>query len=143
MKYIFNLTLTKNWSGTVEKITGSVDAIPYPPMPKPFTFKITKEIENMLYAVIGLPGGSASDVVNQELTIQVGDATPDTRVYSVDASQSEEFPCGVAGTVVQASLVDVDASGNRSEARAETFTVTDTIAPPQPGEFTMNVTRQD
>jgi hypothetical protein len=143
MRYRVNLRITKNWSGTVTDVSGTVDAVPYPPMPGIFCLKPTREFKGMLYAVIGLPGPSASDVVTQELTIQVGDATPVTTAYAAADTVSAEFEAGAAGTVVKATLVDVDGSDNRSEPREEVFTVTDTIAPPTPGEFTLTVTRQD
>lgn len=142
MRYYSHLTITKNWSGTIVNVTGYVDAVPYPPMPGIFTFTLTKEIDKMFFATIGLPGPSASDVVAQELSIQVGDATPVVKSYPADALLSDEFECGEVGTVVTASLVDVDGAGQRSPNRDERFTVKDTIAPPQPGEFTMTITRQ-
>lgn len=95
------------------------------------------------FAIIGLPTITSADVASQELTVQVGDQPASNAVYTVEDMITPEFAVGEAGTIVKASLVYVDAAGNRSEPREELFTVVDTIAPQQPGEFSMSVTRQE
>jgi hypothetical protein len=113
---------------------------PYWPPPRPgrFTFTSTQEVTPMgvqfkvfsLLPALPVP----NEVAQRELTPTVsGTAMP---AVLVDPTAADflvgQFDVGVQGSV---SLVDIDAAGNRSDPRVETFTVSDTIPPPAPGEF--------
>ena len=76
----------------------------------------------------------AADVATRELTTTVnGTAQPAVNALPTDTdSVVGQF---AEGDVLSVSLVDIDASGNRSEATVEELTVSDTVAPPKPGEF--------
>jgi len=88
----------------------------------------------MLHFRIVLPPPGASDVTARELAYQIGDG--EQVIETLEASATEL--AGLSGNdndQVVVSLTDIDDAGNRSEPREQTFTLTDTIAPPQPGEM--------
>jgi len=62
-----------------------------------------------------------------------------TSVLAGDALEAAGFECADNAEVF-VSLVDIDDAGNRSAAREQTFTVTDTMAPPVPGTIGLEVT---
>lgn len=83
-------------------------------------------------------------LTTRKLTVTIADGEP----ISVDADPATEAVSdarfvGDADATVLLSLVDVDQSGNASPAREVTGTLTDTIPPPQPGEFGLRVTGQE
>ena len=88
-----------------------------------------------------LPAPGAADVVQRELVFAVAGGTPITQNVSGSATEGEEFD-GVEGDVVAGSLVDIDDAGNRSEPRTFELTLTDTIAPAQPGEVGVRMTAE-
>ena len=80
------------------------------------------------------PAVGAADVVGRELSIQVGSADPIVVVHDASALESDVFTCD-DNAVAVGSFVDIDDAGNRSDARDFSFTIVDTIAPPQPGDL--------
>ncbi len=103
----------------------------------------------MLKFAVGLPtidaaDPNAGDIDHRTLTVTIdgGTAIVTTVTDLNTVSVADTGYVGNVGSVVVASLVDSDASGNNSPAREETATLTDTIAPPEPGEFAIGVTGQ-
>lgn len=95
----------------------------------------------MLTFILVLPGKSADDVVSRELTVSVGGADPVMVTLAGDTVNSQEM-AGEQGAAISGSLVDIDDAGNRSPARDFSFTLQDTIAPPQPGDVGIVVTSE-
>lgn len=114
-----------------------------PPLPKELRFVVTGQFfqgdQKMLRFKVALPPRGASDVTTREFSLTIGSDAPITRTLPGDALETEEFE-GADNSSLLASLVDVDDAGNRSPERAATGTLTDTIAPPQPGELGFVVT---
>ncbi len=124
-----------------------------PKKPSSFTISVTEQIvvgdKTMLKFAVGLEAvdpndPNAGDVDHRTLTVTIDGGAPIvTTVTDLgDSVQNDAGYVANAGSVVSASLVDSDASGNNSPARTETATLTDTIAPPQPGEFVIGVVSQ-
>jgi hypothetical protein len=102
--------------------------------PGPMFFVPTHQNEDLtMKGHIQLPTPSVKDMGSRELTVQVGTGAPDVQVLSAYASTSNLIDRVNRGDRLNASLVDVDKSGNRSSSREYTTVVHDTIAPPQPG----------
>lgn len=91
---------------------------------------------------VNLPSlATPSDVVTRELTIIIGEDKTivtadrnDTVVAGLEAPQDAH---------VRLELVDIDDSGNRSEASVYEFDALDTFAPPKPGEFGIVIVGED
>lgn len=97
------------------------------------------KVDDMLKFVLVLPPAGAHDVVNRELSLQIGNDQP--QVIDVDSSKNETSELsGLQNDVVKGSLVDIDDAGNRSEARDFEMILLDTLAPPKPGEIGLRVT---
>jgi hypothetical protein len=80
---------------------------------------------------IGLPPRGASDVVQRELSVTIGDATV---VQVLDGAATEAKVLAQHNDAVSLKLTDVDRAGNRSpDSPTLTFTATDTFPPPAPG----------
>lgn len=102
---------------------------------------IRKDEIGMLKFVLVLPTAGAHDVVTREIDLQIGDGEVQRLEVSGDTLETIEFS-GDQGTTVTGSLRDVDDVGNVSEPRDFTFTLEDTLAPPQPGEVGARVTEE-
>jgi hypothetical protein len=117
----------------------------YPiPQPGEFNFRVTREFQNgeidMLTFVVILPEESTFDVVRRDVTVIRADSS--SSVVTVDgkaAGETIEFT-GQQGEVVGVSCVNVDDAGNVGPARTASFTLVDTIPPPEPGELGLRVT---
>ena len=98
----------------------------------------------MLHFVITLPPTRAADVVQRELKITIGDQTEQTVHPELTAAETQEFS-GNDNDAVHAELVDIDDATppNRSEPSVLDGVLTDTVAPPQPGQMGIRVTRED
>ena len=81
-----------------------------------------------------LPALTDSDVVNRELSVQVGDLPPDVRVLLPDAVEATDYS-GPQDAPVRLSLTDIDDAGNRSEASTLDVVLADVFAPAKPGEL--------
>lgn len=81
---------------------------------------------------IQLPTPGASDVATREFSLKLGEAEPTVTTLAADATTTQfDVDPEVA---VEAWLVDVDTSGNKSpESEHLKFTSKDTFAPPAPG----------
>jgi hypothetical protein len=96
----------------------------------------------MLRYRITFPPVTAGDTATREVTTVVtengGEPATTTATYpAADASFEASFNRGAAVTL---TLVDIDGDGNRSAASEPfAFTATDTIPPPQPGSFQMEL----
>lgn len=123
------------------RIVGSIEFVPWPPMPGPLRLTVISEDRDMLQFKLVLPAPGAPDVVSRELSVKVGEGDAVVQPLAPDALEVVGFE-GADNAVVAVSLVDIDDAGNRSEAREQQFTLTDTIAPPQPGEIGLQVTAE-
>lgn len=103
---------------------------------------VTSEESGMLKFKVVLPSPGAADVVVRELTVKIGDAEATTVKLDGAAMESAEAT-GEDNTVVSGSLTDVDDAGNRSPVRLFEGTLTDTLAPPQPGELAIVITGEE
>lgn len=106
--------------------------------------KIVGEGHGMLQFKLVLPAPGASDVVNREVSVKIGENDPIQVNLPGDAVESEIFECPDE-TEVTGTLVDIDDASptpNRSEPRDFSFIVVDTIAPPQPGEIGIAVVNE-
>lgn len=97
---------------------------------------------SMLRFKLVLPAPGASDVASRELSIKIGEGEPTGDILPGTALESGEFT-GQDGEGVSGELTDIDDAGNRSPARAYAFFLSDTLAPPQPGEIGLVVTGED
>ncbi len=125
-----------------------------PPKPKPFSISVTNQVfkgDNTmgLKFAVGLPAidatdPNANDIDHRTLTVTIDAGAPIVTAVTDLTTTTVADPgyVGNVGSVVVASLVDSDASGNNSPSRDETATLTDTIAPPTPGDFAIGVTGQ-
>ncbi len=124
-----------------------------PKKPSSFPITLTGQIvqgeKTMLKFAVGLPtidaaDPNASDIDHRTLTVTIDAGAPIVTTVTDLTTTTVADPgyVGNVGSVVTASLVDSDASGNNSPQRDETATLTDTIAPPEPGEFQIGVTGQ-
>lgn len=118
-----------------------------PDRPLPFTVTITGEdlstMPSRIKFNVQLPTLPAPhDVVKRELTVNVPDVAPDVHEAAPgDAFVNDLFVPQDADVVL--SLVDIDDGGNRSEAREFSFKALDTVPPPQPGEFAVQITGEE
>ena len=104
--------------------------------------KVVREENGMLIFKLALPVTGASDVVKRTLVVKVGEAEPQTIELKSSATETEELS-GNDGETVVGTLVDTDDAGNDSPASEFSFVLTDTIAPPKPGEVGLNVLREE
>lgn len=98
---------------------------------------LTGESGIMLHYKIILPPldqNGDDDVVTRRLTVN-------ELVQDIPPTQTEVAGfSGEQGTVVSGSLVDIDDAENQSAPRGFSFTLVDTLPPPQPGELGVVVT---
>lgn len=99
--------------------------------------KLEKERFDMATSVFDvtlvLPGASAPDVTKRVLQYSLGGAS--TVTLELGAGASEYALASVPqDTSIVGSLVDVDESGNQSQPSEFSLVVSDTQAPPQPGQ---------
>lgn len=104
--------------------------------------KVVREENEMLFFMLALPAAGASDVVKRKLTVKVGEAEAQSFELEGSATESAELS-GSDNDPVVGSLVDVDDAGNESPASEFSLVLTDTLAPPQPGEVGIKVTREE
>ena len=112
-----------------------------PPTPGPLSVKIAREQDMALIYEVTLPPPGAADVTIRELTVTVAGGAP-----AVSDLGPEEAPPEIAaepGQDVELSLCDVDDAGNRSEVSVLSFTASDTLPPPAPGQLGVTVVREE
>lgn len=95
----------------------------------------------MVYGVVAGVAGS-SDVVERRLTVTVNGTVVENRTYAGDIVDFGELRVAQDSDVVL-SLVDVDDVGNVSPETTQVFKATDTVAPPAPGSFGVNLLREE
>lgn len=83
-----------------------------------------------------LPALTDADVTVRELTVQIGDLPPDVRSLDIATGKVTDFE-GEQNAPVVMSLVDIDDSGNRSEASTLSVTLSDVFPPAQPGSLSI------
>lgn len=88
-----------------------------------------------------LPPAGAPDVVSRKLQISIGGLDPFALEVPGSTLETPEYE-GEDSAEVVGQLVDVDDAGNSSPPRDFSFVLTDTIAPPQPGELGLLVTAE-
>jgi hypothetical protein len=136
-RYKVDLHYKTRWS--TASITGTIECYLGPSMPGPVKLVLTKEEQGMLQFKITLPGPSAVDVVTQELSVKIGDGDAVVQQVLADQTEVDGFE-GADNAAAAVSLIQIDDAGNRSVPREQTFTLTDTLAPPVPGEIGLVVT---
>lgn len=94
----------------------------------------------MLIYSAKIPVSETSDVVSQELTVSV-DGADSTTTHPKEGGTVEFRAADNASVTL--TLVAIDDAGNRSEARVQSFTATDTIAPAQPGEIEVTLVGEE
>lgn len=113
-----------------------------PPKPRAVTIKGT-EVVSVLRYHFSLPPAPAGidDFDHREATVTVDGVARDTVTVAKDATEfTADFDRNVA---VSVSLRDVDTSGNKSDPSDPlTFTATDTVPPPKPGELSVSKVEQ-
>lgn len=87
---------------------------------------------------LSLPEPSAPDVVTREIVISFADGSTATRTYAGTTRETQIFH-GVQDTEISGLLVDIDDGGLRSVPREFSFTLLDTVPPPQPGAVGIEV----
>ena len=95
----------------------------------------------LIYAISAAPPVD-SDVVERQLTIDVGNETPQVVTFPANATNLGEVQAE-QGATVTLSLVDLDDAGNPSEPAVVEFVATDTIPPAQPGQFGVTLVREE
>jgi len=86
------------------------------------------------------PPAEPNDIVNGQLTIQIGTADPQVIITTKDQLEVEGLS-GEQDTTVSLSFVYIDDSGNVStEPSTVVATLVDTFAPPDPGALGVVVT---
>ncbi len=112
-----------------------------PPKPGAFSLLITSQSgPTEMIVTASLPAPTASDVKTFTLhySIDGAEQTP------IDSTGDPITFNAAVGTTVVATFTESDASGNTSvPSEPVTLLVTDTIAPGQPGVFTVAVTGQE
>lgn len=93
---------------------------------------------DMLQFKLLLPPPGAKDVVERKLSVSVNGSPTINVSYPGSATESEVIACP-DDAEVNGTLVDIDDRGNQSPASEFSFVVTDTIAPPKPGEIGLQV----
>lgn len=117
---------------------------PPPPRPRQVHLGAKRQIDMASFGIkFGFKAPGASDVVQRELSVTVnGGDPPLVRTYSGPVLESDEWVFQANDALV-AVLVDIDGTGNKSPASsAFSYTVTDDIAPPAPGDITVVDKRQ-
>ena len=104
--------------------------------------KVVREENEMLFFTLALPPAGASDVVKRQLVVTVGSGDTQTIDLNGTDTVSPELS-GADNDTVVGTLVDTDDAGNASPAREFSFVLTDTLAPPQPGELGITITREE
>lgn len=93
---------------------------------------------NILTYSISVAAPVDADVVSRELVVTVDGVSRDSVEFSGTSTDlgSIDVPEGAS---VQLSLVDVDDAGNSSVPASVDFVAADTLAPGQPGAFTVSL----
>jgi hypothetical protein len=121
-----------------------------PPNPKPLKLVITEEFPStgdtqmvdMLAFKVQLPTPpiEPNDIVNGQLTVQIGDNEPEVIITTKDQLEVEGL-VGEQDSTVNMTFVYIDDSGNTSEEPSTLIgTLTDTFPPPKPGVLGLVVT---
>ena len=99
-----------------------------------------KRVNDMTFNVL-LPPPTAPDVVSGELTISIGSGVPFiVNTSPTDAEISNVNFVGNDNDAVTGEFRFIDDAGNRSDARTFAAVLTDTQAPPLPGEVGIRIT---
>ncbi len=107
----------------------------------PFGVRLIREEGPMLFYKVNLPPPVDADVVTRELSVFVNGVTDPTMVVEVTDATELSFNQGDNVSLV---LTDVDDAGNRSAPSAAlSFVATDSLAPQQPGDMTVELVRED
>lgn len=136
---VYNILFLYFINENLKKIYRLLDRVIKPPKPSNVSFLVSQKENGMLKFVLVLPQAGAADVAFRKLTVKVGGAEAVEFNLAADVVESQEFECEDSAEVT-GSLVDVDDAGNESVGRAFSFVITDTFAPPQPGEVGVKVT---
>ena len=113
------------------------------PIPGEMSIRVTGESEMGLIFVVEIPAEPDTDVVNRRLTCSFDNKADQVLdIPGRDAATTDEMH-GDQDATGTLSLINIDDAGNQSEARVQTFVLTDTIAPAKPGEMQVRVTGEE
>lgn len=109
----------------------------------PLRITITGEENMSLKFKVGLPPVTAQDVVSGELSVRIDGGDPIVVATApADTEVVHDSFTGADGATVEMSYVLTDDAGNPSQPSVAVGTLTDTIAPPQPGQLALTVTEE-
>ena len=100
------------------------------------------KMANVLVYAISAGSAGANDVAERRLSVTVNGEVVENRVYGGDVVDLGELKVAQDADVSLA-LVDVDDAGNVSPPAIYVFKATDTIVPPVPGSFGVNIVREE
>lgn len=115
-----------------------------PPRPGRVTLANTRQIDMSQFGLrFALPAPGAPDVTTRELSVTVNSGPNPVIVPVIGAALESEEAIFNDGDLLAVVLVDIDGHGNRSQPSAVfTYTVTDTVSPPTPGDLGVSNVRQ-
>jgi hypothetical protein len=106
---------------------------PAPPGP-PTCVLVSQGANGMLTYQVAPPPDTAPDVASYEYTAVVAGVSPDQVLTQKKGDPGPTFTVPTTGVAVSVTVIEIDASGNRSEASDPLqFTSADTLPPPKPG----------
>lgn len=149
METNFRVDLPKEWCIIVDQLLHQLKKLnmrlsgPYGLRVK-LIHKISGDYKMANTLVYGVTAGAAgaADVVERRLSITVNGEVVENRTYAGDIVDLGELKV-VQDADVSLALVDVDDVGNVSPPAIYVFKATDTVAPPTPGSFGVNVVREE
>jgi hypothetical protein len=111
--------------------------------PGPLYVFVEAQDMSSMRLLVALPplSGADDDVESREISVKIGEGKP--AVTALDRNATEFRFTAPRNAMARLALVDIDSSGNRSEASSRDVPVTDTIAPARPGELTVTVEGQE
>jgi len=142
-------------AGAFERLASVAESIvrnlfPPPPMPGAVRVRTTGEQlrseetdMDLIKFVVQVPEEATPDVVRRDVTVLFADGTQDTdQAAGRDAVETKEFKAPQDSTVT-VRVENVDDAGNVSPAREQQFALSDTFAPPEPGEIGLRTTGEE
>jgi hypothetical protein len=142
----------------LNEILAKLDRLLPPSVPGSFGFRVTGHQKQgdqsvLTFAIVNIPAVDLSDPANSDvetrtMLVKIGpNATPITVVVpgldAVDELDDPGFVGNDQDAIIAAyTYADGASPPNVSAPRIETFTLTDTVAPSQPGEFGIKATGQ-
>ncbi len=135
-----SLALQREATEILKKVYKKTFGLPRPGL---FSITVTKEEGSMLLFDVGLPAvAESSDVVGGTVVVTVDGVAGEPVTFTREQTSLSGFK-GNDNSAVSVSLTHTDDAGNVSDPRVVEATLADTIKPPVPGEFAINVTGEE